>query len=136
MLLANTFRAFRHRHFLLFFLAAGFGFAIVLFAALRNLPLALVFLFIAGGFQTTFLSATATLLQIHADESNRGRIMFLFGLINRGLGPMGSFPFGSIATAIGVPLTVTACGALTIVLVGYTLLSRPHLREARLIGEI
>jgi len=54
-------------------------------------------LFNAGGFQTTFLSAIATLLQIHTDETNRGRIMSLFGLINRGLG---SFPFGLIATAM------------------------------------
>jgi hypothetical protein len=75
-------------------------------------------------------------LQVHADESNRGRIMSLFGLINRGLGPMGSLPFGLIATAIGAPLTVTVCGALTIVLVGYTVLFRPQLREARPVGEI
>ncbi len=58
----------------------------------RSFPLSLTVLFIAGGFQTTFLSAIATLLQIHSDESNRGRMMSLFGLINRGLGPMGSFP--------------------------------------------
>ena len=44
------------------------------------------------------------LLQLHADETNRGRIMSLFGLINRGLGPMGSFPFGLIATVIGADL--------------------------------
>jgi hypothetical protein len=62
------------------------------FAISRSFPLSLTVLFIAGGFQTTFLSAIATLLQIHSDESNRGRMMSLFGLINRGLGPMGSFP--------------------------------------------
>jgi hypothetical protein len=62
----------------------------------------LLFLFNAGGFQTTFLSAIATLLQIHTDEANRGRIMSLFGLINRGLG---SFPFGLIATAMTPSMT-------------------------------
>lgn len=41
------------------------------------------------------------LLQVHADETNRGRNMSLFGLINRGLGPVGSFPFGLIASGIG-----------------------------------
>jgi hypothetical protein len=64
----------------------------------------LLFLFIAGGFQTTFLSAIVTLLQIRTDETNRGRIMSLFGLINRGLGPMGSFPFALIARAM-IPFT-------------------------------
>jgi hypothetical protein len=85
-------RRFPKPHHLLFFLAAGFGSSIALFAGSRHFYLSLLILFIAGAFQTTFLSSTATLLQIHADETNRGRIMSLFGLINRGLGPMGSFP--------------------------------------------
>jgi hypothetical protein len=75
------------------------------------------------------------LLQLHADESNRGRMMSLFGLINRGLGPMGSFPFGWIATAIGAPSTVVICGTLTIILVGYMAYYRSQLRHFRAIGE-
>ena len=128
-------RRFPKPHHLLFFLAAGFGSAIVLFAVSRQFPLSLVFLFIAGGFQTTFLSATATLLQVHADETNRGRIMSLFGLINRGLGPMGSFPFGLIATSVGAPGTVAACGFLTVAAVAYFVLFRSPLHRARPIGE-
>ena len=42
----------------------------MLFAVTRYFPLSLAFLFIAGGFQTTFLSATPTILQLHADRSN------------------------------------------------------------------
>jgi hypothetical protein len=76
----------------------------MLFAVTRYFPLSLAFLFIAGGFQTTFLSDTATMLQHDADESNRCRIMSLFGLINRGLRPMSSFPFGLVITAIEAPL--------------------------------
>lgn len=132
--LASVRRFPRPQH-MLFFLAAGFGSAIVLFANSRHFPLALLFLFIAGAFQTTFLSATAMLLQFHADESNRGRIMSFFGLINRGLGPMGSFPFGWIATAIGAPATVALCGATTVILVGYLAYFRSQLRRARPVGE-
>jgi len=80
-------RRLPRQHYLLFFLAAGFGTSIAFFAMSRHFLLSLMFLFIAGGFQTTFLSAVATLLQIHAVETNRS------------LGPMGSFPFGLIATA-------------------------------------
>lgn len=87
-------RRFPKPRYLLFFLAAGFGTSIGLFALARYFPLSLFFLFFAGGFQTTFLSSIATSLQMYSDETNRGRIMSLFGLINRGLGPMGSFPFG------------------------------------------
>jgi len=105
------------------------------FAMSRSFPLSLTFLFIAGGFQTTFLSAIATLLQIHSDESNRGRMMSLFGLINRGLGPMGSFPFGLIATAIGASATVAVCGMLTVAVVGYVVVFQSHLGDAKPIGE-
>jgi MFS family permease len=128
-------RRFPRPENMLFFLAAGFGSAIVLFAISRHFPLALLCLFFAGAFQTTFLSATAMLLQLHADEGNRGRMMSLFGLINRGLGPMGSFPFGWIATAIGAPATVAICGTSTVILVGYVAYYRSQLRHARAIGE-
>jgi hypothetical protein len=74
-------------------------------------------------------------LQLHTGEQNRGRIMSLFGLINRGLGPMGSFPFGLIATWIGAPWTVAICGVLTVTLNAYVVLYRSSLREAKPIGE-
>ncbi len=128
-------RRFPRPAWLLFGLAAGFGVSIALFATSRSFPLSLVFLFIAGGFQTTFLSAVATLLQFHTSEHNRGRIMSMFGLINRGLGPMGSFPFGLIATWIGAPWTVAICGILTIGLVGYVVNFRTTLRDAKAVGE-
>jgi MFS family permease len=120
---------------LLFFLGAGFGSTIIFFAASRHFFLSLMFLFVAGAFQTTFLSSTATLLQIHSGEENRGRIMSLFGLINRGLGPMGTFPFGLVATLIGAPWTVAVCGFLTIGLVAYVVLWRAQLHEAKPVGE-
>jgi len=55
-------RRFPKSHHLLFFLAAGFGSAIMLFAGSRHFSLSLLFLFVAGGFQTSFLSFTAPLL--------------------------------------------------------------------------
>jgi predicted MFS family arabinose efflux permease len=129
-------RRFPKPHYLLFFLAAGFGSAIILFAVSRHFSLSLFFLFFAGGFQTTFLSSVATLLQVHSDETNRGRMMSLFGLVNRGLGPMGSFPFGLIAAAIGAPWTVAICGLLTVGLIAYISFSQSSLRSAKPIGEV
>jgi MFS family permease len=128
-------RRFPRASRLLFFLGAGFGSAIIFFAASRQFFLSLVFLFIAGAFQTTFLSSTATVLQLHSTEQNRGRIMSLFGLVNRGLGPMGTFPFGVVATLVGAPWTVAACGFLTIGFIAYVILWRAQLRDAKLVGE-
>jgi hypothetical protein len=61
--------------------------------------------------------------------------MSLFGLINRGLGPMGSYPFGLMATAIGAPWTVSICGFFTIAAIAYMVLFRPQLRAAKPIAE-
>ena len=122
-------------HRLLLFLAAGFGVSIVLFAASRIFAVSLICLFLAGAFQTTFLSSTATLLQLHTNETNRGRIMSLFGLINRGLGPMGTFPFGLLATWIGAPFTVAICGFLATALIAYLLVYRRQLRNVNPITE-
>src|ERR1051325_4316740 len=127
---------FPRPHHLLLFLSAGFGVSIVAFAGSRLFLLSLVLLFLAGGFQTTFLSFVATLLQINSDETNRGRMMSLFGLINRGLGPMGSYPFGIVATMLGAPFTVGICGFLTVGLVGQLVFSRPDLRDARRLDEM
>jgi MFS family permease len=123
-------------HHLLFFLAASFGTAIVFFASSTNFILSIVFLFVAGGFQTTFLSSIATLLQVHTTELNRGRIMSMFGLINRGLGPMGSFPFGLMATWVGAPWTVAICGIVTVGSVAHVTLARPQLREAKALCDL
>jgi predicted MFS family arabinose efflux permease len=123
-------------HHLLFFLAAGFGTAIVFFASSTNFILSIVFLFVAGGFQTTFLSSIATLLQVYTTELNRGRIMSMFGLINRGLGPMGSFPFGLMATWVGAPWTVAICGIVTVGSVAHLTLRRPQLREAKALSDL
>lgn len=86
---------------------------------------------------SNFLHQTsiAILLQVYTDESNRGRIMSLFGLINRGLGPIGSFPFGPVATWIGAPLTVGICGFLTISLAAAVVHWRPYLRNAKWIDQ-
>ncbi len=123
-------------HLLLFSLAAGFGASILFFAGSKIFLLSLVFLFIAGAFQTTFLSSVATLLQMHTDENNRGRIMSMFGLINRGLGPMGSFPFGLMATWLGAPWTVGICGMLTVGLVAQVTLFQSQLRHAKSSDEM
>jgi MFS family permease len=133
LMLASV-RHFPKPHRLLFFLAAGFGTAIFFFANSRSFILSMLFLFIAGGFQTTFLSSVAMLLQMHTTENNRGRIMSLFGLINRGLGPMGTFPFGLMATWLGAPFTVAICGVLTVGLVAQVVLMRSELRQAEPVG--
>lgn len=120
---------------LLLALAGGFGLALVSFSASRSFPLSWLLLFFAGTFQMTFLSTVTTLLQLHASEAIRGRIMSLYGLINRGLGPAGAFPMGALAAWIGAPLTVSLGGLLGAGMTAYVVLFHSHLREAKIEGE-
>jgi hypothetical protein len=59
----------------------------------------------------------------------------MFGLINRGLGPMGSFPFGLVATWFGAPWTVAICGVLTVSLIAHVAFVQTQLRHATAVGE-
>jgi MFS family permease len=115
--------------YLLFFEAAGFAVFLMLFATSRVFYLSFIFLFFVGAFQTTMLSLTATLLQMHSRPDMRGRMMALYGLLNRGLGPMGAFPMGILATAIGAPLTVALGAVLGLAGTTYMTMFKPYLRS-------
>jgi hypothetical protein len=72
---------------------------------------------------------------VHSTESTRGRMMALYGLINRGLGPVGAFPIGIIATQIGAPITIALGGTAAIAAAAYLTLRPSALREADMLGE-
>ena len=126
---------FPRAHHLLLALACGFGASIIAFSGSRFFILSLVLLFLVGAFQTTLLSTITTLLQVHSTERTRGRMMALFGLINRGLGPMGAFPIGALATQLGAPWTIALGGFLAIAMTAYVTVWRPHLRHVSVTGE-
>jgi hypothetical protein len=131
-------RRFPRPHYLHFFSRSRFWFLNYLlrrfaaFSAFHSF-----FYFSPAAFRPLFFPV-ATLLQIQSTETNRGRMMSLFGLINRGLGPMGSFPFGMgmVAAAIGAPWTVAICGFITVGMIAYLTFSRLDLRTAQPISEV
>jgi MFS family permease len=78
------------------------GLAVVAFALSPWLPLAFAFLFLAGlGYLSSNTSAT-TRLQLGVSESQRGRIMALWGVAFLGLRPFASLADGAIAATAGV----------------------------------
>jgi MFS family permease len=88
----------RRMAFTLGVMAAG----MVAFAASPWLPLAFVFLAIAGfGYLVSNTSATAR-LQLSVAEHERGRIMALWSIAFLGLRPVASLTDGAIAGAFGV----------------------------------
>ena len=80
----------------------------VAFAASPWLPLAFVFLAIAGfGYLVSNSSATAR-LQLSVDEHERGRIMALWSIAFLGVRPVASLVDGAIAGAAGVRVAAAA----------------------------
>jgi MFS family permease len=78
------------------------GCGIVLFAITPWFPVALVLLVVAGfGYLASNTSATSR-LQLEVTESQRGRIMALWGIAFLGVRPLASLVDGAIASAAGV----------------------------------
>ena len=95
------------------------SFGMILFSLTPWLPLALVFLFAAGfGYLASNTSATSR-LQLEVSETQRGRIMALWGIAFLGVRPLASLVDGAIASAAGVRVAgvVLALPALTVALV-------------------
>src|SRR5204862_6388059 len=90
-----------------------------LFSLAPGLPVALVALFVAGfGYLASNTSATGR-LQLEVAESQRGRIMALWGIAFLGVRPLASLVDGAIASSAGVRTAgvVLALPALTVALV-------------------
>ena len=78
------------------------GFGIAAFALSPWLPLAFVFLFVAGFGYLASNTAATTRLQLGVDESQRGRVMALWTVAFLGLRPLASLLDGALAAAAGV----------------------------------
>jgi MFS family permease len=111
------------------------GLGVVAFALSPWLPLAFVFLFLAGlGYLSSNTSAT-TRLQLGVGEAERGRIMALWGVAFLGLRPLASLADGAIASAAGVRAAgvILAVPALAAALVLASTSRRQRRREDRFV---
>ncbi len=107
------------------------GGGVALFALSPWLPLAFVFLFVAGfGYLASNTSAT-TRLQLGVEESQRGRIMALWSIAFLGVRPLASLLDGALASVAGVRVAgfVLALPALAGAAV---ILGWPRLQESSL----
>jgi MFS family permease len=93
-------------------LSAGvFGVGLVMFSLSREFWLSVVLMLVTGlGMMVQFASSN-TVLQTVADDAKRGRVMSMYTMAFRGMVPFGSLMAGSLAGAIGAPMTLLAGGA-------------------------
>lgn len=105
------------------------GGGLVLFSLTPWLPLGLVFVALCGAGYLASNTAATTRLQLGVEESQRGRIMALWGVAFLGVRPLASLLDGAIAAVAGVRVAGVVL-ALPALAGAAFILARPRLRGA------
>ena len=102
--------------------------AIAGFAAATSYPLAVALMLVAGFLNISFSSMAQTLVQLHAPDQLRGRLIGLYNMAASGLRAFSGITVGIVGSLIGVhwslALSALALLAVTISLLAFTLRSR------------
>jgi MFS family permease len=91
--------------------AAAFGTFLCGFALSPWLPLALVFLALAGGASAIYTTLNGTILQELAPDEYRGRVSSVY-MVTWGMMPLGALPAGAVAEIWGAPVAVLGGGII------------------------
>jgi MFS family permease len=110
--------------------AAGFGLALVLFAASRQLWLSALILVPVGFFFMIEMASSNTLIQAMVPDVLRGRVMAVYSMMFMGMAPFGALLAGVLAQPLGAPATVALGGVVCLAGAGVFLLRLPVLRPA------
>jgi MFS family permease len=103
--------------------------SLLILSTIHQIPVTLIVLFAAGlGFMTVANMSNA-LVQIHVDDSLRGRVMGIYTLIFFGLMPLGSLINGTIASRIGPPQTVQINALIMLAFSALLFLRSPEIRK-------
>lgn len=107
----------------------AFPLVLLLFAGSRSLLLSLALMLLIG---ITFVMQNAvanTLLQVHAPDELRGRVMSLYSLVTQGMLHVGGLQAGFVADSLGAPLSVGFGAAVSLAYGLYVALRYKRVRE-------
>jgi predicted MFS family arabinose efflux permease len=102
---------------------------LLVFAAVRWLPLSLVLLVGVGWGFMVMLNMTNVLLQTQAPDRLRGRVMSVYALTLMGLYPVGALLGGVGAEWLGAPALVAATAFVTLAFAAFLWLRMPQIRR-------
>ena len=98
------------------------------FAVSRVWAVSLVFIALVGIGGTVTMTLTNTLVQYHADDKYRGRVMSLF-MMQFGMGSFGNFAAGLIGQQFGVQWAVGSFAVLLVLVAAMAIVFLPRLRK-------
>lgn len=104
------------------------GLFLIFFAFSPIYLLSVIFLFLIGGANTTFMALNNTLIQEMVPDKVRGRVMSLRE-VAFGLGPAGSLISGALAGVLGAALALCLAGSLSLVILLGILLAFPQTKR-------
>jgi MFS family permease len=109
--------------------AAVFGLGLIGFGLSRVFWLSMVMVFIAGMGMMQGMAASNTVIQTIVTDDKRGRVMSYYTMAFMGMAPFGSLLAGTMASAVGAPLSVVMNGAVVIVGAAWFATRLPGLRR-------
>jgi predicted MFS family arabinose efflux permease len=119
---------FRHKGMAQVVCLVLLGVFMVLFGLTTWLPLALLFLVLAGATQMAYMTINQALLQNAITDDVRGRVSSLY-MLNNGLVPAFAFAAGVIAEVAGAAATIALMGTLIVVISLVAAVRLPSLRR-------
>lgn len=90
------------------------GLSVVLASFSKNIYFSLFIFFCSGLFMILSLSSINTMLQTLAEEDKRGRVMSFYSMALMGTTPIGSLLAGTLASGIGLAVTILISGSITL----------------------
>jgi MFS family permease len=99
-------------------IALLWGAALLAFSFARTYVMALPFLFLAGFFELSFSSMAQALVQIHAPETIRGRVLGLFAMSSSGLRTFSGLTVGIAGSIVSIHASLAASSVAFMVVVG------------------
>jgi MFS family permease len=109
--------------------AAVFGVGLIGFGLSHTFWLSMFTVFIAGMGMMQGMAASNTIIQTLVSEDKRGRVMSYYTMAFVGMAPFGSLLAGSMASAVGAPLTVVVNGSVVMLGAAWFLTRLPALRR-------
>jgi MFS family permease len=106
-----------------------FGAGLVAFALVHVFWLSLLILVVVGFGMMVQMASSNTILQTIVEDDKRGRIMSLYTMAFRGMMPFGSLIMGSLASKVGVPITLFVGGLVCMVAAAVFASRLPALRK-------
>ena len=93
-----------------------FGFALVLFSHMTNLPIALFFAMLAGFAMMSQSTIINTIIQTNVSGEMRGRVISYFAMAFFGMQPIGGLLIGTISHYLGAPNTLVGEGMAALII--------------------